>query len=103
MMKRNRARRDRKLTFAEHLEVVRPRANRNLFGKASIANAVAKITWGRHRELAYKVKHRSLRRLIDRGHVLVCADQDRCLGLLSVRLDFNSWLRTHERWLEASE
>lgn len=88
-----------RLTFAEHREAVRPDANTHLFRRASTANAMAKITCGESRRIAYRVKHISLHQFITRGHGLVRPDRERCPGLLSVELDARHRLHTHESWL----
>ena len=89
----------RRATFAKHVEAVRRIANVHLFKRASTANAIAKITTGHQRRLTYKIKDRALAQLIWPGRVLVGVDHDRYPGLLSVQLDRRHRLHTHENWL----
>jgi hypothetical protein len=90
---------DRKPTFADQVRSARSTANAQLFRTAAAANAIAKITCGRNRRIAYRVKNRCLDQLITRGRVLVKPDNDRYPGLLSVCLSPQMRLHTHEGWL----
>lgn len=97
--RRKRTRYQRRMTFAEHCELIRARANSALFCRASTANAMAKKSTGHRKAWAYRIKHRAIKQLIERGRVLITVDRYHYPGLLSVQLDQRHRLHTHEAWL----
>ncbi len=89
-------------TFQDIVTECRRRCDRNLFRTARLASSAAKVARGRSREALYRVKHRALGGLIDRGRAAVRPDHVRCPGLLSVEVAGEGRLHTHERWMEAA-
>jgi hypothetical protein len=89
-------------TLAEVVAAERDRMNQNLFAHAATASNLAKIMYGERRERAYAIKHRALRRLVDRGDVLVGVDHWHSPGLLSIKLPGVGRLHSHENWLRGA-
>jgi len=88
-----------RITFRQIVQSVISEANNHLWTRAMSANAIAKITRAKNRDLAYDVKHKAIGQAIDRGHASVDVDLDRHPGLLSVGINGAMRLHTHEAWL----
>lgn len=73
--------------------------------RAAMCSRLAKLVGGQVRKKLYRLKNANIRAALKRpsGSVEVVADNDRYLGLLSVRLCGSESLRvhTHENWLDA--
>ncbi len=91
-----------RVTFRELRNLSRLPANRNLMQRARRASRLAKAVRGKARRQFYDVKHRCINRLVNAGGVRLEADHRRYPGLLSVAVDGEGRLHTHEVWMTAS-
>ena len=91
-----------RMTFRQLCDLSRWRANRNLMQRARRASRLAKAVRGKARRQLYDVKHRCIRRLVSAGGVRLEADHRMYPGLLSVAVDGEGRLHTHEAWMTAS-
>ena len=88
-------------SFAEQVADSQSRGDQVLWRVATTASKLAKTSCGRNREALYRIKHRAIHQMIDRGRIIVGVDHERFPGLLSVRStqDPRMCLHTHENWL----
>lgn len=86
-------------TFAQQLEALAEQAANRAFSRAEEMNALAKSSTGRLKRKLYQSKHKILRGLVARQLVEVTIDNEREVGLLSVKAPNGRRLHTSDSWL----